>query len=326
MAQPQKPYTASDAQTASSNSRLAVRLCNWIGDVVLSLPALQLLSDSGYDLHLYGKGWAPNLLSAYPWPVTVRKGSWSERKAQVQAMRASQGLTFPNSFSGALDLRLAGLPVTGYANDGRSFLLKHRLSLPSKTEHALLWMWQLAAHHIQANRRFCVPAPPVNIDMHVAPSADKAAIELILAYGLQCYVCIAPFATGKMYGHDKKWPHFSEFVQRMKAEGVQVVVCPGPGEEVEARAVYSDALLLPDVPLDVYAALLKRAALVVANDTGPAHIAAAVGTPLISILGPTPLAHWRPWGEQVQVISCWPSWPSSDDVWVRASRVLEKAV
>jgi heptosyltransferase-2 len=306
--------------------RLAVRLCNWIGDVVLSLPALQLLADAGYDLHLYGKGWAPDLLSAYPWPVTVRKGSWRDRKAQVQAMRASQGLTFPNSFSGALDLRLAGLPVTGYANDGRSFLLKHRPALPSKSVHALEWLWQLATHHIQADKGISVVAPPANIGMHVSVSALLAADAIVTSHGLQRFVCIAPFATGKMYGHDKKWPHFSEFVQRMKAEGVQVVVCPGPGEEVEARAVYSNALLLPDVQLDIYAALLKRAALVVANDTGPAHIAAAVGTPLISILGPTPLAHWRPWGEQVQVISCWPSWPSSDDVWLRASRVLEKAV
>jgi heptosyltransferase II len=79
---------------------------------------------------------------------------------------------------------------------------------------------------------------------------------------------------------------------------------------------------LPGVSLSVYAALLGRAALVVANDTGPAHMAAAVGAPLISVFGPTPVAHWRPWGTQVQVISRWPAWPSVDEVWSAAALSL----
>jgi ADP-heptose:LPS heptosyltransferase len=67
-----------------------------------------------------------------------------------------------------------------------------------------------------------------------------------------------------------------------------VLICPGPGEEkpIAARD-FPGCITLPGVGLGAYAALLRDAALVVANDTGPGHMAAAVGTPLVSVLGPT---------------------------------------
>jgi heptosyltransferase II len=81
-----------------------------------------------------------------------------------------------------------------------------------------------------------------------------------------------------------------------------VVVNPGPGEDEEARLHYSAAHTIAGADLADYAALLERAALVVANDTGPGHMAAALGRPVISVLGPTEAARWRPWGPGVQVL------------------------
>jgi heptosyltransferase II len=54
--------------------------------------------------------------------------------------------------------------------------------------------------------------------------------------------------------------------------------------------------------------------LMVSNDTGPGHMAAAVGTPLVSVLGPTAPEQWRPWGERVDTVRCWPAWPQAEDV------------
>ena len=128
---------------------LIVRLCNWIGDVVLSLPALKRLQDSGYTLQLYGKGWAPTLLSGYAWPVTVRGKTLRDRVQQLKTLRAQcqaidpgfdariNALAMPNSFSSALELRLAGLRAAGLARDGRSLLLGHRLHAKPAGPHAL---------------------------------------------------------------------------------------------------------------------------------------------------------------------------------------------
>jgi heptosyltransferase II len=292
---------------------LAVRLCNWIGDVIMCLPALQLLASRGYDVHLYGKGWVRDLLSAYDWPVTVRQGKLADRKSQIRAMGARQALIFPNSFSSALEMRLAGLETTGYAKDGRSLFLSHRFPLPGKQRHALESFWDLTCKFLGE----ALP-PPTDIGMEVTPTAQAHAAQLITVHGLQKFVCIAPFATGQMYQYGKKWPEFSAFVKLLVSQGVQVVVCPGPGEEEEAEQFYPGAVCLKGVPLSTYCALLKQASLMVANDTGPGHMAAAMGTPLISVLGPTPPAHWRPWGSQVEVICQWPKWPTSHAVLDRA--------
>ncbi|MGE1135147.1 glycosyltransferase family 9 protein, partial [Bacillus velezensis] len=79
----------------------------------------------------------------------------------------------------------------------------------------------------------------------------------------------------------------------------QIVIVPGPAEVEGARQLYPQAIRLEGVGLGVYNALLQEAGVVVANDTGPAHMAAGVGAKLISVLGPTDPARWAPWGSTV---------------------------
>ncbi len=67
---------------------LIVRIRNWVGDVVLGLPALQLLESHGYQLKLVARGkWAPSLLAGYDWPVTVQPSGWRDKVAQLRALR-----------------------------------------------------------------------------------------------------------------------------------------------------------------------------------------------------------------------------------------------
>ncbi|HEX6018097.1 MAG TPA: hypothetical protein VFZ28_08345, partial [Burkholderiaceae bacterium] len=72
---------------------LIVRLRNWIGDVILGVPALQLLARHGYDLQLFGKPWAPALFAGYDWPVVVRDGALGARLGQLRAMRRAAAAT-----------------------------------------------------------------------------------------------------------------------------------------------------------------------------------------------------------------------------------------
>ena len=303
------------------SAALTVRLANWIGDVVLGLPALRLLEQHGRALHLYGKRWAPTLLSGYAWPVTVRAHRLDDRIRQLSVLAREQrtldrsparevdALTLPNSFSSAAELRLAGFRVSGYAGDGRSLLLRQR-QVPQLGVHALQSFWQLACGLLKLD----LPAPQ-RIDMKLAPSALERADALVHARGWRDgHVCIAPFAVGTMHKLPKKWPAFPAFVRELARDGLPVVICPGPGELDEARALYPAAQIVEDLPLDAYAALLKGARLVVANDTGPAHLAAGVGAPLVSVLGPTRVEQWAPWGPNVTVLSRCPDFPSLDEV------------
>ena len=300
---------------------LIVRLCNWIGDVVLGLPALQRLQAGGYQLHLYGKGWSPTLLSGYGWPVTVRANTLRERVQQLTAIRQqnqaldagmasrTNALAMPNSFSSALELRLAGLRVAGVARDGRSLLLAQRIA-PGAGPHALESFWALAGGLLGSSA-----APPADIAIQIAAPALQRARALVAERGWAGgYVCIAPFAAGTVHKMDKRWPGFPDLARQLVAMGQTVVVCPGPGEVDQAHRAYPGAQVVADLPLDAYAALLQGSRLVVANDTGPGHIAAATGAPLISVLGPTKVAQWRPWGSNVTWLSARPDWPGMGQV------------
>ena len=310
-----------------SSRPLIVRLCNWIGDVVLGLPALQRLQDAGYSLHLYGKGWAPTLLSGYDWPVTVRAQTLCQRVRQLKAIsqqsaiepgfdRRVFALAMPNSFSSALELRLAGFSVAGFATDGRSPMLGQRIA-QIKGPHALESFWALAGGLIGGPGRLD-QGPPASIHMRIASAARRRAQALGAERGWTAarggYVCIAPFAAGTVHKLDKRWPGFPELARRLCAGGQTVVVCPGPGELELAQSAYPQADVVENLPLDDYAALLQGSRGVIANDTGPGHIAAATGAPLISVLGPTKVEQWRPWGPNITLLSARPDWPTVDQV------------
>lgn len=305
---------------------LIVRLCNMVGDVVLGLPALQCLQDQGYDLHLYGKGWAKSLLAGHGWHITARAGKLSERMAQLKQLRAHcrqldpgfdqriNTLVMPNSFSSAFEVRWAGLKPAGYARDGRSLLLK-RAWRTDPPAHALDGFWGLARRLLDAD----APAPH-RIDLHVTPQAQDAADQLLTANGiLGDFICLVPYAAGDVDGKDKRWPEFPAFTQQLlAADSRPLVTCPGPNEEDIAREQHPGVLSLPNVPLDVYLGLLRRASLVISNDTGPAHMAAAVGTPVLSVLGPTNPDQWRPWGPKNRIAQ------GPDRQWPTVADVLAK--
>jgi heptosyltransferase II len=305
--------------------KLIVRLRNFVGDTVLSVPALHLLQRHGYELELVGKGWAKSLLAGEGWPITVRPKRLQDRVRQLRALRAQaraqdpgfdrrdNALVLPWAFSAALDMRLAGLRAHGYAHEARGWLLRQSHPMDPST-HALRNYWDLACAFLGIDE-----APPAAIGLRLTAAQHDAAAAALQANGLspQGFGLVCPFASGTTEFVDKSWPDFPAFVTRLRAQGQTPVVCPGPSEVAGAQALYPDALQLPNLDLGAYAALMTHARCVVANDTGPAHMAAGVGAPLISVLGPTKASIWAPWGPTVQVLQHASGWPTVDEVLAR---------
>ncbi|MBQ0935178.1 glycosyltransferase family 9 protein [Ideonella paludis] len=315
------------------NRPLVIRLCNYIGDVVLSLPALQLLAAHGYEPHLYGAGWASTLLTGTGWAVTKRGQGLRARVGQLRSLRqqlraagapqdeAVWALAMPNSFSSALELRLGGFAVAGFASDGRGFLLKKALPA-ADGPHAAESFWAQACGLL--GQRLPIPD---RISLPLTAAAQDRAREVIARHaGPQGdYVCIAPFAGGLVDKQPKRWPEFAAFAKRLEGLGLPILVCPGPAAEVEeARRLYPGAILIDKLPLDAYAALLGQSKLVVANDTGPAHLAAASAAPLLSVLGPTKTRQWRPWGPTVTALGGDGQWPDTELVWQTAQAIVNR--
>ena len=310
---------------------LIVRLRNWVGDVTLSLPLLQRLAQEGFDLTLLGKGWARELLAGQGWPVHVLPKTALDRVRLLRQLRTQarqqdpafggrmNALCLPDSLSSALEFRLAGLRALGHAWEGRGLLLGRAVPRP-RGVHELQVYWQLGDALLGQ-------AAPLPERITLQPTAEQLAQAAALrsAHGIEAAcVLICPFAGGTWNQQDKTWPAFAEFVSAaLPAMGRSVVICPGPGEEERAaRAHFASAQLLPSVDLGVYAALLKGAALMVSNDTGPGHMAAAVGTPLICVMGPSDPSLWHPWGPNVQVLGGHGRWPDMDSVVQITKRLL----
>ena len=310
---------------------LIVRLRNWVGDVTLGLPMLQRLADEGYELTLLGKRWARELLAGQGWPVHVLPATTLERVRLLRRLRAEatlrdpglgrriNALCLPDSLSSALEFRLAGWRALGHAWEGRAPLLGRAVAR-QRGVHELKVYWALGDSLLGHS----APLPDRVVLRPTAAQVD-AARALRAANGIEggC-VFICPFAGGTWLKQDKTWPAFAEFVAReLPRLGRTVVVCPAPGaEEALAREHFGSARILCGVDLGVFAALLQDAAVMVSNDTGPGHLAAAVGTPLVSVMGPSDPALWRPWGPRVQVLGGHGSWPDVSEVMLATQRAL----
>ena len=127
---------AAPAVPAVPPDALVVRLRNFVGDVVLSVPTLRRLSEAGCALHLIGKVWAKPLLAGFGWPVHTlagdlpgRIGQWRRLRHDLRAPevctppRRPDSIVFPYSFGSALEARLAGWRPLGFAYEGRPWLL-----------------------------------------------------------------------------------------------------------------------------------------------------------------------------------------------------------
>jgi len=310
------PPATATRQHPALDQTLIVRTRNFVGDVVLALPALERLDQAGYRLHLVGKGWLGNLFAAYDWPVSVYPKRISDRLRLLRSLRPAErrhhsidAITFATSFSSAVEMRLAGLRPFGYRCEGRSPFLAGGAAIV-RGEHALASYWRLVSALLREEK----PPPPA-ATLRLSARAHAAAAAVRQARGIEAgYLVVVPFAGGTFEKIDKRWPGFDVLVPRLLATGRQVVIAPGPGEENEALARFTGASILPGLDLGTYTALMRDAALTIANDTGPGHLVAAAGGALLSVLGPTKVEQWGPLGPRVGIVQSWPEWPSVERV------------
>jgi len=144
------------------------------------------------------------------------------------------------------------------------------------------------------------PTGPPMFWLPSPPAAEAAAEAFFVGHGLKAADRVVVLNPGAGRP-DKRWPlaRFIELARRLRlAVGATVVVAWGPSEREQAHAIAegAGALLAPPTSLDGLLALLRRVSVVVASDTGPLHMAAAVGVPCVGLYGPTDPSRNGPYG------------------------------
>jgi lipopolysaccharide heptosyltransferase I len=146
-----------------------------------------------------------------------------------------------------------------------------------------------------------VTDPVREFRLPVDAAAEARADEFLAAAGFKHdrrLVVVNPGAGRP----DKRWPveRFRQLAERVGEDtGAFVLVVWGPGEEAAGRRIVPDggrAVLGPPTNLDELVAFLRRASVLVAGDTGPLHLAAALGTPCVGLYGPTSAVRNGPYG------------------------------
>lgn len=132
----------------------------------------------------------------------------------------------------------------------------------------------------------------------------------------------APTATGLHRGRIKVWPHFSGLAATLQEQGWPVAMCPPPAEQQTARETAPTALCLAPLRLGAFAALTRQAALVICNDSGVSHVAAAAGANQLTLFGVTRPERTGPWSDTALCLGTDNAWPSQADVLSHAQRRL----
>lgn len=297
------------------------RLPNHVGDCCMTLPALRLLEASGFTPMLTGKRWAEDLMSGMGWRFDPIEGHVTEDLPRIRYISnhlgpRPLGLLFPNSFSSALLFSIGRVRNAGFPTDGRRFLLDKVVEEPG-TMHEVERFFRLAHGAIKAwGGTPAWDSVPEELGMRLLARHEAAARNLMAEHGIpENFALLAPIARGLHHGKEKQWKHFNELCGPLRDMGIEPIVFPSVREEEANHAACPNARILPPTTLGNYAALAKRARIVIANDSGISHVAAAVSANQITLLGVTDPARTRPWNSKAVCLgNSTDGWPSLEQV------------
>ncbi|MDE3225058.1 MAG: lipopolysaccharide heptosyltransferase II [Nitrospirota bacterium] len=288
--------------------RLVVRGPNWIGDAVMCEPAfceVRRLFPAA-EITVLVKPTIAELLAHHP-AVDHRlvyedrrqhaglAGKWALAE-ELRRRRFDLAILFQNAFEAALISFLAGIPRRyGYATDGRGWLLTDPIERGERTickhqvQYYLDLLRPLGAQGTTASPRLFLSEPE---ERHMAARlAERGVGAGDFVIGLN---------PGSTYGGAKRWlpDRFAETAERLAGDqtqcgrSVRVVIVGAKGEETLGQSI-AERLHVPAVVLSGQTtvrelmAVTKRCDLFLTNDTGPMHIAAAFGVPVVAVFGPT---------------------------------------
>jgi heptosyltransferase-2 len=303
--------------------KILIRMPNWIGDAVLAMPAVGLLRRRFPDAELVALAVPiigellyhhPDLDRVSTYDRTGEHAGLAGRLRMIRTLHAERFdlcVLFSNAFESALIARLAGIPDRlGYRRDGRGFLLNRGIAVPNKKLHQRDYYLHLVEEGLGADDE--TPRGNLLPTLWLLPEERESAPRFLSSISLNSPPSPLPpipefvgLNPGAAYGSSKRWEpaRFAEVADRLAAShGVRIVVFGGAGDRETAREIAEamkqpPVLLAGSLSLRESMALLSRCRLLITNDSGPMHIAAAFGVPLVAVFGPTDPQVTSPVGE-----------------------------
>ena len=236
---------------------------------------------------------------------------------QVSAWRKRRfdlALFFPNSFGAVMMAAVARVPWRiGYATHSRRALLTHSLSPPAwrHQRHEVFYYLNIIAEleRLLTGKSHVEEHEPC-LDLHVSEARAHEAREILLRYGATLQRPLVAVCPGSTNSRAKRWPveRFASVCDRLIEKMEADIVLIGAREELNVthqvveQMRHHPVVLTGKTDLAQTVAMLSAVDLLITNDTGPAHIAAALNRPTLVIFGPTNPVTTRPFSRAAEVI------------------------
>ena len=317
-----------------SIKRVMVRVPNWVGDAVIAVPALRELRRILARAHItfVARPWVSGLfdgegLADAVIPIEDARGLGGSAKQFIRARRRlgrerfDLAVLLQNAFGAALLARASGARiVAGYPTDARRLLLNLTVGFEPdyKARHQVFYYLNIAAHLERAlggesHVDFEGARPRLN-----ATEEQKERARLLLSRPggatlipgdsrRERLVAINPGATNS---RAKQWlaERFAETADRLAArDGFRTVIVGTAGDihaanEVASRMQTPALVLAGQTSIAELKGVLACSSLVISNDTGTAHVSAALGVPTVVVFGPTDHTSTRPFSDLAAVV------------------------
>lgn len=290
---------------------LIIRGLNWIGDAVMSLPTIWNLKESlpNTKISIIAPGWSAGLYTLCQavdevieiYPRAGKAGLRSEftLAKDLKGRKYDAAIILPNSFRSAFAPFLARIPKRwGYRTDGRGLLLTKAVKLKDegKIEHTVLYYTHLLSE-------LGVTWFGEVFGLKVAEGTRKEALEITGSLGAEPETKKLGISPSAAWGSSKRWPaeRFAAVAKALSRQhGLQPLVFGSEKDKELVESVVaaeSNAVNLAGAfpELRHLVATIAECELMITNDSGPMHIAAALGVPVVAIFGPTDERRSGPW-------------------------------
>jgi len=293
--------------------KILIRGPNWVGDAVLAIPAMKAVRAhfTQAEITLLVRPWVAGLFTSAPFIDKVWSESrpsslldWIRITREIRTRRFNLALLFPNSFESALMTFLGRVPQrVGYATDGRTWMLTNAIAPSAKARHQV-------HYYLDIVRTLSVKAEQPSIAIEATNEERAAARTLLASEGIPPEAPFLVVNPGAAYGSAKRWAEdrFAEVADVLAREmGLQVAIV-GSGaerpiaEQIRKRMKSRTAILNGKTTLETLIGVLAESTLIITNDSGPMHIAAALGVPTVAVFGSTDEKVTGPYGPRTRIV------------------------
>jgi len=298
---------------------LLVRATNWLGDAVMTTPALAGVREGLPDARivLLARPLVAELFRHHPDVDEVivyeRPGGHEDAlgrlrlAGELRRRRFDGALLLQNAFDAALIAFLARIPErAGYPTDARRILLTLPVPMPPG-----IYERHEVEYYLCLLDGLGIPRPvPASLKLTVMVEEMEGMAARLASLGIGQGTPIVAINPGAAYGSAKRWypDRFAAVAETLSADwGARIVVVGSTAEaplaaEIEASMRIPAVNLAGKTTVRELMALLSLSSFLVTNDSGPMHIGAALGVPLVAIFGPTDWRRTSPWSSLAKVV------------------------